>query len=502
MGASFGVIYLCLYHPMNYYLLRFIIPSIGAFFALWTSISLVENSFFSILIIFIVILIFAGIATALHDAKLIRFALYSLVTGYFIAGKGFAYIGINPLYIGEIVLSWCGFCWLLRLSLRKIQNPFPSGLIFYILSAIVVSGTIQLLFVIETYGFLALRDYAMIGYIGYFIVSYDVFKLEQNRRTLYKVSFLAGLIGVILLIVSIVFNCNWNEIIPLSISGKNIFLPHPDTLVPVYSTFTSLLLSGAANSGLSVVGLLCAVCMILLALAKLKSAFVLGIVAVMGLYLFGKKLRSKLIQVSMGVLILLSLAIIVILAIGGTYSKEFEDRVESEFKSLLPNEIFTSGNVRTGSTAEWRYIWWSKITKNTLNRNPFFGSGLGSDISQDFLKDYFSLAVVENDGSISRYPHNILFTALGRLGIVGFTLWGALIITIFLYACKFARSMKFEKRPAWGFYAWSFVLAAVANSLVQATFEAPFAAIPFWIFLGCAIREYEQVLKKDINNSK
>lgn len=483
---------------MNYYLIRFIIPSIGALFALWISISISNNNFFEIVIAFTLLSLVAGVASALHNAKLIRSVLCLLVVGYFIAGKGFAYIGIQPLYIGEIVLAWCGFCWLLRLSLRKIDKPFPDGLIFYVLSAIVISGTIQLFFVIETYGFLALRDYAMIGYIGYFIVSYDVFKLEKNRETFYRIAIAASIIAMIILIVSTVFSLDWTKAVPLSLRGRPIFMPHSDTLVPVYATLTSFLASGAASSGLSLLGISCAIGLILFSLVNLKSAFLLGLVAVMGLYLFVKKLRSKLIQVSMGVVISLSLAIIVILAIGGTYSKKFEDRVESEFKSLLPNEIFTSGNVRTGSTAEWRYIWWSKITENTLNRNPLFGSGLGSDISRDFLKDYFSAAIVEDDGSISRYPHNILFTALGRLGLVGFTLWGALILTIFLYACKFARAMKFEKQPTWGFYAWSFVLAAVANSLIQATFEAPYAAIPFWIFFGCAMREYEKTQQTKI----
>jgi hypothetical protein len=489
---------------MNYYLIRFVIPSIGALFALWISLSISNNNFFEIVIASILLSLVAGIASALHNAKLIRSVLGLLVIGYFIAGKGFAYIGIHPFYIGEIVLAWCVFCWLLRLSLRKIDKPFPDGLVFYVLSAIVISGTIQLFFVIETYGFLAMRDYAMIGYIGYFIISYDVFKLEKNRKTFYRMAIAASIIAMIMLIISTVLSLDWTKTVPLSLSGRPIFMPHSDTLVPVYATLTSFLVSGAASSGLSMLGISCAIGLVLFSLANLKSAFLLGLIAVMGLYLFVKKLRSKLIQVSMGVLVSLSLAIIVILAIGGTYSKELEDRVGSEFKSLLPNEIFTSGNVRTGSTAEWRYIWWSKIAENTLNRNPLFGSGLGSDISKDFLKDYFSFAVVEDDGSISRYPHNILFTALGRLGLVGFTLWGALILTIFLYAFNFARAMKIEKRPAWGFYAWSFVLAAVANSLVQATFEAPYAAIPFWIFFGCAIREYEEILKKiiDIKHSK
>ena len=470
----------------------------GVMFALWLSLSISNNNFFEIVIASILLSLVAGIASALHNAKLIRSVLCLLVVGYFIAGKGFAYIGIQPFYIGEIVLAWCGFCWLLRLSLRKIDKPFPSGLIFYVLSAIVISGTIQLFFVIETYGFLALRDYAMIGYIGYFIVSYDVFKLEKSRVTFYRIAIAASIIAMIMLIISTVLNLDWTKAVPFSLRGRPIFMPHSDTLVPVYATLTSFLISGAASSGLSMLGISFAIGLVLFSLANLKSAFLLGIVAVMGLYLFVKKLRGRLIQVFMGVLISLSLGIIAILAIGGTYSKELEDRVESEFKSLLPDEIFTSGNVRTGSTAEWRYIWWSKITENTLNRNPLFGSGLGSDISRDFLKDYFSAAMVEDDGSISRYPHNILFTALGRLGLVGFTFWGALILTIFMYAYKFARAMKFEKQPAWGFYAWSFVFAAAANSLVQATFEAPFAAIPFWIFFGCAIREYEEILKKSI----
>jgi hypothetical protein len=486
---------------MNYYLIKFFIPFIGVMFALWLSLSISNNNFFEIIIASILLSLIAAVASALHNAKLIRSILCLLVVGYIIAGKGFAYIGIQPFYVGEIVLAWCGFCWLLRLSLRKIDKPFPSGALIYILSAIVISGTIQLFFVIETYGFLALRDYAMIGYIGYFIVSYDVFKLEKSRETFYRISLTASIIAVIMLIISTVLNLDWTRAVPLSLRGRPIFMPHVDTLVPVFSMLTSFLASGVTRSGLSLLGISCAIGLVLFSLANLKSAFFLGLVATMGLYFFVKKLRVKLIQVAIGILISVSMTVIAIFAIGGTYSKDLEDRVESEFKSLLPGEIFTSGNVRTGSTAEWRYIWWSKITENTLVKNPFFGSGLGSDISTEFMKDYFSASVIEDDGSISRYPHNILFTALGRLGLVGFILWASLIFSIFVYAFNFAIAMKFDKRPVWGFYAWSFVLAAVANSLVQSTFEAPFAAIPFWIFLGCAIREYEKIFAKSYETS-
>jgi hypothetical protein len=486
---------------MSYYLIKFIIPCLGVLFSLWVSVSISNNNFFEIIIAFTLLLLVAGIASALHNAKLIRSILSLLVIGYFIAGKGFAYIGIQPIYIGEIVLAWCGFCWLLRLSLRKIDKPFPGGLVFYVLSAIVISGTIQLFFVIETYGFLALRDYAMIGYIGYFVVSYDVFKLKIDREKFYKITFCAAIISVIMLIIRSLLKYDWNAVVPLQVNGRPIFMPHDDTLVPVISTLTSFFASGVANSALSLVGILCAIGLVFFSLASLKTAYFLGVIAALFLYFFVRKLRLRLIQVVLGILISLSLAIITILAIGGTHSKDLEDRIESEFKSLLPNEIFTSGNVRTGSTAEWRYIWWSKITENTLNNNPLFGSGLGSDISKDFLKDYFSTAVVEDDGSISRYPHSILFTALGRLGLVGFSLWGTLILVVSIYAYNFARAMKFEKQPVWGFYAWSFVLAALANSLVQATFEAPYAAIPFWIFFGCAIREYDEIQQKNSNKT-
>jgi len=481
---------------MNYYLIKFIIPCLGILFALWISLALSNNNFFEIIIASVLISLVAGIASALHNAKLIRIVLTILVIGYFISGKGFAYIGIPPLYIGEIILSWCGFCWLLRLSLRKIDKPFPSSLIFYVLSAIVISGTIQLLFVIEDYGFLALRDYAMIGYIGYFIVSYDVFKLEKHREKFYKITFSAGLIAIMIQFITAFLTVDWTVIVPFTINGRPVFMPHSDTLVPVLATITSFMASGIISSGLSFIGVLCAIGLVLFSLASLKSAFFLGIVATMGIYLFVKNLYIKLFQFTTGILIILALTIITIVTLGGNSSKVLEDRLESEFKSLLPREILTTGNVRTGSTAEWRYIWWRKITENTLATNPFFGGGLGSDISTAFLKDYYTLAVVEDDGTISRYPHNILFTALGRLGLVGFVVWGSLIICIVLYAFRFARSMPLQKRPLAGFYAWSFILAAVANGLVQATFEAPYAAIPFWIFFGCAIREYEEILKK------
>ena len=68
---------------------------------------------------------------------------------------------------------------------------------------------------------------------------------------------------------------------------------------------------------------------------------------------------------------------------------------------------------------DWRFTWWKMVISDVMKESPFYGLGLGSDISTEFHANYFQTGIDNTDVIIARYPHNILITVLGRLGIIG-----------------------------------------------------------------------------------
>jgi O-antigen ligase len=132
-----------------------------------------------------------------------------------------------------------------------------------------------------------------------------------------------------------------------------------------------------------------------------------------------------------------------------------------------------------GSSLEGREDWYGQVFAR-IKRNPWLGEGFGQ-----------ALITFENEltGGEVRQPHNSNITVLARLGIVGCVPWAAFHLFVMLrFFYIFRQRKKLDKQFA-DFLLWLFIVYMVfmLSAAVEATFEFPSAAIPFYFFIGLSL---------------
>jgi O-antigen ligase len=109
--------------------------------------------------------------------------------------------------------------------------------------------------------------------------------------------------------------------------------------------------------------------------------------------------------------------------------------------------------------------------------HPLFGDGFGLPLTN---------IIDENDGAVTRMPHDSSITYLARLGAIGILFWVAFhffVIKEFVYAYRHRRSC--DKR-VYAFVLWLFLFYVICMiaSFVEAQFEFPRTAVPFYFLIG------------------
>lgn len=410
------------------------------------------------------------------DFKLLLFVVF----GYFVAGKGFAYLSPKPpIYIGEIFFLIASAGVLLRSNLNLVAVVKINKLNLFVFIACIY-GLLRLLLIdFQNYKMMALRDSAMIYYSFIALACSVIFQEEKYQRVFTKV--LPYFIG--LGFISYVF---LNKIVNISgLQGlvKFIYKPHVDVAIPVTVAFAMggfYFLGGRKRKGLGILCLLAA----MYPIATDKTAFAFCFLLTSVILSFWGKMRQVLaVGLATGVIGLLASAIL--------FSTD-----EATSSALMGTDVaetvqaVSSGN--KGTTTGWRLAWWEIVFRDTYAQAPAFGLGLGSDITSNFMREYMNVSVPEEHFfSLTRYPHCILFTVFGRLGFVGL-LFFLLYSFFFLKFCK-SYSHEFiapQKKELVDVILVAFVLAGFFNSMVQSTYENPYAGIPHWICLGVMMARY------------
>jgi hypothetical protein len=138
-------------------------------------------------------------------------------------------------------------------------------------------------------------------------------------------------------------------------------------------------------------------------------------------------------------------------------------------------------------TAGWRMIWWQRLYAEVMKRNPAFGLGFGES-----LHVYHPLLKDSQEEFVIRSPHNFNITIFTRMGVVGLLLW--LTIVVAGIGSLFGRVWRGssggqtytpERRDELTF--WVFMLVCtVVNSSLGVLMEGPVLGIWFWFALGFA----------------
>lgn len=410
-------------------------------------------------------------------------ALVGALACYAIMGKGFAYLGVPPLFVTELLLAAGLLAWL---HTRCALAPLVSvpGILLAALMALTLARTLPY---VGTHGIDALRDSVLVMY-GLFAFITAALLIQQPARLAGALAFLRWFTGIYVFAGPIVYMVN------------NVGLLEPIAGWPVAGAPLFFIRGG--EMGVHLAG--CAV----LALVGLRPAGLAWRLALFGaVTLVASQNRGGLLAVAVPVLFALpftrllaraaGFAAIGIVVLGAAYAANLElplqqklDRSAGEralgVRQAVDNVLSlaaASDNKQLDDTKMFRLLWWKHIRDYTLEGRYFWtGKGFGVNLAID---DGF--VVGERGAAPLRSPHNSHMTVLARAGVPGMALWIAFLLGWLATVMATAIGAWRRGDTEWGnllLFAACYWLANVVNASFDVALEGPMLGVWFWVQTG------------------
>jgi len=415
---------------------------------------------------------------AVHPSLADRYlmALAVSLCGYAIFGKGFAYLGLPPLYIGEILLC----LGVLALLFSGCLLGTLTNLTNLLLAALCLLVVIRTVPFIGIHGVDAIRDSVLVLYGAFAFVACGLLLQRPSRLPL-----ILGLFGTFALIY-----------------GAYAWVPYVLALVPQ-------LVPAWPGSGLPLVHLRPGEVAVhlagttvfaLLFFPRVNWLWLLLLLAAIGLTAGQSRGGMLAIALPVGCAILATGktldalkalgAALVLLGAASVLADGLE--IGSSTRGVSLEQIMINALSIFSDTSEagldgtklWRLRWWDDIMGYTVH-GPHFWTGKG-----------FGISLAESDGyqgtivpgtPILRSPHNAHMTILARAGVPGLVLWVALLVSWFGMMARNMLLARHRGEQGW-FRLFLFLACYLASILVNATFdvalEGPMLGIWFWVLLG------------------
>jgi len=402
--------------------------------------------------------------------------------GYMFQGKGFAYLGFSPLYVGELTLA----LGVAVLPFARLRWRF-SGLELLI-CAFIVLGLLRTIPYLPQQGIFALRDAALWYYALFAII---VGQLATRERIMRFVGLYARLTSPYVLWALAMSTLLW------AVSNS---LPHfPGSPLPIISPMKSgdraIMLAGVAAFSLGgltsnrsrvwrlpkpifwSLWLLCAVIVALESRGAFLALAAAGLVTVL-LQPSREWIRVGLIAVTAATLLLISNPSINLGDDRVLSVEQFRANVISIFSEESEDESLQG-------TKDWRLKLWSEIYERVVEGPLFWtGSGFGANIPAEYGHS------LNTDEGTVRSPHSVHLAILARMGVPGMLLWVSLLITFVVRTIHAIHYARLSTDVYWrSVLVWLLALsmAAIVNSSFETTLEGPQGAIPFWCCVGATI---------------
>lgn len=418
-----------------------------------------------------------------------------LLTGYMFFGRGFAHLGVSPLYVGELVL-FVGF--LAMVSRTGYLVPLRSGpvWIYIAFAALGLAGTLAY---VGTYGLDALRD-AALWYYGIFMLL-TAWLFRSRERLEFGVRWFSKVMPVLLLWIptAYVIENGFRGVIP-KVPGEDVAIldfKAGDMGIFLGASFVFLLLfrdkwSASIQSRWPTLLLwtLCIADFIFIATASRGAmlAIVAGVILT-----FVIRPSSHIWQAVLATLVVLIVfsTFAVNIDLSNTHREISLSQIQSNLSSVTGGE---EEDENLQGSANWRREFWSDIIEDVVS-GPYFWAGHGFGIN---LADHYGYQVY--DASQLRSPHNISMTILARMGVPGLVLW-ALFNLFYVFSLLRAyfsahrRGNRFwESLNLWLLAYWIIV---ILNSSFDVYLEGPQGGIWFWAVTGIGIAAL-QVQRREV----
>lgn len=400
-----------------------------------------------------------------------------VLAGYAIFGKGFAYVGVPPLFIGEITLVLGILALMASRSWIAMLMTVPSLMLLAFMGWILVRTVPG----IPVHGFDALRDsvIALYGAFSFIIIALLLQKPARLGRLLGSYSRFAlfyGLTGAVLAYTT----SSLSHLLAWPFSG----LP----VVYVRMGEASVHLTGAAVFVL--LGLrraswpwLLALLVGFLMIAVSRGAMLAFVVPVLLAAVIGRQLRRLMPIIAGGG---------AVLAVVLTFGLQVEiegGRVigPAQLINNVESIIGRSEASNLDGTKTWRLRWWQAIQDYTL-RGPYFwtGKGFGVNLAED---DGYVVGA-ENGGTPVRAPHNAHLGILARAGVPGLALWFLMLVSWFVMLARSRiNALRNRDTKAADLFLWigCYGLSMLINASFDVALEGPMLGIWFWSIIGLGI---------------
>jgi hypothetical protein len=210
--------------------------------------------------------------------------------------------------------------------------------------------------------------------------------------------------------------------------------------------------------------------------AQIRRMYIGAAVALIILSLMGE--AKKFVKL----LILLPATLLAIVLVTSTLGIEISGRigpVNLDFFKEHVRSIETSEGT-PGSALESRYNMADEALEHFYD-HPLVGVGFGQPL----------LTLIDQmNGQVTRMPHDSSLSVLARLGMAGILVWAAFhffLIKRFLGALRRRKSCADPLASAFILWAFLFYVLFMIGSFVEASFEFPSGAVPFYFFTGFSI---------------
>lgn len=436
------------------------------------------------------LLVAVGFGNPTRLSRLFIGLLLVLLMGYDLIGRGFAYLGVPPLFPGELVLS-IGVVAIATGGGLTLVWRSPVVWAYLVFAAWCAARTVPFLGV---YDIDALRDSVIWTYGAYAIlVAAALLHTGWWRRVpVYYARVLPWL--VILMPVVFVASQLADEYLPSLPNTPGAFVPQlkPGDLAVQLAGIGAFLLLGLRERLLGLRArapepLLWTSWLVAFVLSATSNrggmvsvAMALGIVMLL-------RPSGRWLKVAVPAMILIGLAAAIDLRV------PLHERREVSVRQLFANMASVVGieperDTNLGATVEWRTQWWGDIIDYTVRgQYRWSGKGFGVNLADD---DGYQ---VSEDRSL-RSPHNGHMTILARTGLPGIALW-VLLHSVFagsmLIAHLRARARGHETWARIDLWILAFWTAFMVNASFDVFLEGPMGGIWFWSLMGLGIAALE-----------
>ncbi len=399
--------------------------------------------------------------------------------GYAVGGRAFAYLGVPPLYMGEILLFLGLFQMLCSLNGASV---FLQSQLWF-LAAFMFWSMMQTVPYISEYGMFAMRDavlwgYGMFAFIIAIILTARPLFLELLIERYQFFARIFPFIAVLGLVLLVFFKRVFFDV------SEFIQMKPGDIFVQLAGIITF------------------ALCGLMERRPPLWVVAILGAVVIAGSVGRGGLLAFCF---SLSVIVLLRLrythtwkivfsfcsimAILTMVLLCSPHAKETQNRF---VRKISPEQLVKNMMSIVVPAEEWglegtkryRMDWWNKIIDYTFF-GQYFVNGKGYGINLAISDDQ----VLNGDISL-RNPHNAHLTILARSGVPGLALWIVLnfswVLGIIHCIIK-AKLTQMRKWEGWFCTLLAFYLAVMVNASFDVYLEGPMGGVWFWTVFGIGV---------------